>query len=486
MRYLPVHWSEGMFLRPQHFQAADRYWNELIHTSQRWDCYYNHGVQSIEISSEALTNYQVEITSCHARMRDGTLVVLDAGNEPDRVGLKEAFQKESQVLVYLAVPKLSLGRPNTVSGGEPAEVGQADQRFHDSRYAATTLPIPDESAGGNDQEISFRSYNVRLMLSTQDLAGFEVLPVARVKRASEGEATPLLDDDYFPPMLATAAWQPLGLGIVRSIYDVIGEKIEVLSDRAVQRGMTLASQEPGDLEDLMMLTALNQAYGSLGCLAFASGVHPLIAYTELCRIVGQLSIFDASRRAPEVPRYDHDDLARIFKWVRLEIERLIGSRKKLDYEQRFFIGTERGMEAALDTAWLHSGWQCYVGVRADSATEREIRELLQPGKLDWKLGSSQQVDLIFKHGIPGVTLKALDQPPRALPPRQGWVFYELRRDPDNAAWKDVLATQTLAMRFTEELISNLSELKGQRKLEVSAFGKRNTLEFALFAVPTQI
>lgn len=112
MRYLPVHWSEGMFLRPQHFQAADRHWNELIRTSQRWDSYYNHGVQSIEISTEALTNYQVEITSCHARMRDGTLVVLDAGNEPDRVGLKEAFKNESEVLVYLAIPKLSLGRPN--------------------------------------------------------------------------------------------------------------------------------------------------------------------------------------------------------------------------------------------------------------------------------------------------------------------------------------------------------------------------------------
>lgn len=475
MRYLPVNWSEGMFLRPQHFQAADRYWTELVQTSQRWDCHYNYGVQSIEISLEALTNYQVEVTLCHARMRDGTLVALDAGNEPDRVGLKEAFEKETEVLVYLAIPKLSLGRPNTATAGESA----------DQRYTAATLPIPDEAAGGNDQEIDFRSHNVRLLLSTQDSAGFEVLPIARIQRASEGEATPQLDDDYFPPMLSTAAWQALGVGVVRGIYDVIGEKIEVLSNRAVERGMTLASQEPGDLEDLMMLTALNQAYGSLGCLAFASGVHPLVAYTELCRIVGQLSVFDLSRRAPEVPRYDHDDLARIFKWVRVQIERLIGSRKKLDYEQRFFIGTDLGMEVALDAGWLHSGWEWYVGVKADAATEREIRELLAPGKLDWKLGSSQQVDLIFKHGIPGVGLKDLDQPPRALPARQGWAFYEVRRDPDSAAWKDVLATQTLAMRLKEDLISNLAELKGHRKLEVSAFGKRNVLEFALFAVPTQ-
>jgi predicted component of type VI protein secretion system len=98
------------------------------------------------------------------------------------------------------------------------------------------------------------------------------------------------------------------------------------------------------------------------------------------------------------------------------------------------------------------------------------------------MGSAQQVDLIFRHGIPGVTLVDLPQPPRALPTRQGWVFYEVRRD--NAAWKDVLAAQNLAIRFKEELISNLAALKGQRKLEVSAQGKRSVLEFALFAVPT--
>src|SRR5688572_28048231 len=29
MKNLPVHWSEGMFLRPHHFQAADRHWAEM-------------------------------------------------------------------------------------------------------------------------------------------------------------------------------------------------------------------------------------------------------------------------------------------------------------------------------------------------------------------------------------------------------------------------------------------------------------------------
>ncbi len=182
--------------------------------------------------------------------------------------------------------------------------------------------------GGNDQELQLRGLNVRLLLSTQELAGYEVLPLARIKRAGEAEPIPALDDDLIPPLLAIDAWPPLALDIVRAIYDMIGAKIEVLSQRVVDRGVTLSSQEPGDLDDLLMLATLNGAVAVLRCLAFASGVHPLVAYTELCRIVGQLSIFGPERQPGEIPAYDHDDLARIFKWARTRIEQLLGGREE--------------------------------------------------------------------------------------------------------------------------------------------------------------
>ena len=110
MRNRPVHWHEGMFLRPQHFQAADRHWEEQIAVSSQWDQAYNYGLRSIELSRDALANYQVQLTGCEARLRDGTLVSFAAGQAPDRVDLKECFATESMVTVYLALPKLALGR----------------------------------------------------------------------------------------------------------------------------------------------------------------------------------------------------------------------------------------------------------------------------------------------------------------------------------------------------------------------------------------
>ena len=62
----------------------------------------------------------------------------------------------------------------------------------------------------------------------------------------------------------------------------------------------------------------------------------------------------------------------------------------------------------------------------------------------------------------------------------GWIYYQVTRG--NAAWNDVLATQTLAMRFTERLITNLDSLQGQKTLEVGHRGKKVPLQFCLFAV----
>ncbi|HEY5312018.1 MAG TPA: type VI secretion system baseplate subunit TssK [Pirellulales bacterium] len=488
MRNLAVHWSEGMFLRPQHFQAADRYWLETLEQSEAWDHAYNYGIRRIELSEEAIANFQVQVNHCQARMKDGTLVSLEAGQEPDRVDLKPSMQTAGQaavdltaafasvevVRVFLAVPKLKIGSVNVAANDDAGK----------QRFIAQRQSLQDESQGGNDQEVGLRRMNVRILLSTDDLSGYEVLPIAQIQRAGERAATPRLDPNYFPPMLAVDAWPALALHIVRAIYDIVGKKIEVLGEQVVNRNIGFESQEPGDLTRLFMLSRLNEASTTLGVLAFASGVHPREAYTELCRLVGQLSVFDLSRRPPEIPRYDHDDLARIFLYIKEKIERLINSVRDYEYEQRFFVGVGLGMQVTLEPKWFNSDWQWYVGVSGGELSETECHELLSAGQLDWKLGSSRQVEILFKHRAEGLQLVPLDRPPRALPAGRDWNYYQVSRQ--DAAWKDVQETQTLAMRLKESLIVNRDKLSGERKLIVASRGRQAVLQFALFAVPTHL
>ena len=475
-----------MFLQPHHFQASDRHWGEVLQTSDQFDHHYNYGIRSVRLSEEAISNNQMQLDACQARFKDGTVLSIEIGQEPDRVDLKQAFDKpgapetidlkqafetEKSVRVYLAIPKLKMGSVNVAQGNE---VGS-------HRFCEEVLSFQDESRGGNDQDIPFRVPSVKLLLSTQDLAGYELLPIAQIERSGEGEASPRIDPNYFPPLLAIDAWSPLSRDIVRAIYDIVGQKLEVLGEQVLNRGITLDTQEPGDLDRVMMLSQLNSGYSTLGVLAFAQGVHPFQAYTELCRLLGMLSIFGPTRRAVDVPPYDHDDLARIFQWVKQEIELRLNAVREFQYEQRFFIGSGLGMQVSLEAKWFNADWNWFVGVSCDELSSKECRELLSAGHLDWKLGSSRQVEILFRHGAEGLRLLPLEQAPRALPTSKNCVFYEVSRG--NAAWKDVQETQTLAMRLKDSLILNRDSLQGERTLQVMYTQKKANLQFALFAVP---
>ena len=486
MRHAQVSWHEGQFLRPHHFQTADRYWNEINRLSGEWSLPANYGIRSFEYSREALANNQFELRSLDARMRDGTIVQLQSGQEPDRVNLggefiqqiapadlAEGFSENSTVTVYVAVPGLKLGRRNVT------DEGGGEARFHDSLQL-----VADEHDGGNDQELRVRHLNVQLRLSTQDLAGYEVLPLVRLQRSGTEQSTPQADADFIPPLLAIDAVPELGKQIVRGVFDVISRKIEVVSQQIRNRGVGFESRHPGDLDRLLMLSRLNEAVAVLRPLAFGSGIHPLTAYIELSRIVGGLAVFAPERIVPELPLYDHENLGKIFQTVKLEIIRLLNTVQEYEYEQRFFTGVGLGLQVSLKSEWFHSDWDWFIGVSKGDLTADEVRQLLSAGQLDWKLGSSRQVEQLFQHRAQGLEIVPLERQIRALPSDQEWLFYDVPRQ-QSPAWKDVQVTETLAMRLKDSLVLNFDQLQGQRSLEVSVRGKRTSLEFALFAVPRQ-
>ncbi|MDX2427095.1 MAG: type VI secretion system baseplate subunit TssK, partial [Xanthomonadales bacterium] len=65
-------WSEGMFLRPQHFQQNDRYLETLIQNRCGPMRPYSWGIEELEIDQEALNLGKIEIAKCKAILPDGT------------------------------------------------------------------------------------------------------------------------------------------------------------------------------------------------------------------------------------------------------------------------------------------------------------------------------------------------------------------------------------------------------------------------------
>jgi type VI secretion system protein ImpJ len=461
-----------MFLRPHHFQTAQRHSLHLANLSEKWDHHYNWGLREVEVDREALGNFRLVIRTLKARLRDGTLVVVPEEGTLPEVELKPAFERADTLTTFLALPVANLGKANVPVNGT-AEA---------ARYLLETQDLEDENTGVNPQPVQVRLLNVKLLLSTQDHAGYEVLPVVQLKKSAL--ATPEVDETYIPPLLACDAWKPLYAGILQEVFDKIGNRMDLLAKQVEARPITFESQGQGEARILAQLRVLNEAYAWLSILPFAQGVHPFPAYLELCRLVGQLAIFGKTFRTPDdLPRYDHDDLGGCFYRVRRLIDDLILNIYEPGYKERPFIGAGLRMQVSLEPSWLESVNEMYVGVQGHAGFSAEdCNQLLtRPGLLDMKIGSSDRVEQIFARAERGLRFTLSSRPPQALPLKPGLTYFQVDRLSQPTEWDQVRRELSLAIRLNENRIAG--KVDGQRKLTIRTSNQLLTLEFTLFVVP---
>lgn len=464
-----VHWHEGMFLRPHHFQAATRYAADVTRLQVQWDNHYSWGLRSIDIDEEALRNSRFVVHRLRGRLRDGSVISIPDDGPLAPLDLKPALEGRNEISVALAVPDVQLGRPNA---------GTVDEGARYRVYTAEKLA--DENTGQSERALQFRSLNYKLMTGDQDPAGFQVMRLAVVAKSPKAEALPELSEAYIPPILGCDGWRILVERILNPIYDRIGQLVKQRAEQIRSRSITFDSPSPGDRQLLEGLRVLNGAYSYLGITQFAEGRHPLPAYADLARLVGELSIFGKEHEPPSLPRYDHDDLGKCFWTVKRYIDELLNQGSfDLGYIEQPFYGSGLRIEGDIKSEWLAPAWQMFVGVKAPLRAEDCIN--LLTGKLDMKIGSADRVDEIFRMGQRGLVFRFAQRPPRALPSYQDLTYFQIDRAVQPEEWKKVQDTLRMAVRVNERLFAG--NIEGQRTVSINADGKTIPMTFTLYVVP---
>lgn len=456
----PVHWHEGMFLMPHHFQAAERFTLERIRESEDWHHPHDWGLKSVRFDDEAIANGSLVIRACQARFKDGSTVTVPDEVSLDPLDLRPALASSPEVIVHLAVPTLLTGRSNIVP-----------HRMADGpRFFVSAVEWADENTGSDEESLEFRSVHARL-LTDADITGYETLPVARIRRSPATDSL-TIDPAFIPPILGMDAWPSLHEGVL-GLHQHLRAWITQEADQLVGRKVSFDNQVLGDSERIMRLASANTAYSALQAVLATRGLHPSGLYQELCRLVGQLSIFSETRRPIELPTYDHDNIGPPFAQVMAEIRRLLPGGTPT-FEKRYFQLEHKSFQVHLDPEWTLDTSRLYLGVETTELTDAECDELMKA--TDWKLASAEQVSQVFVNRHEGLKMKPLNRIPPALP--AGVVYFEIDRSP--AYWGDVVRTRTLGLRFRLEGI----RFRGVQMLTLVSPRTQRTvnLQFAVYHI----
>jgi len=425
-----VVWSEGMFLRPQHFQQQERYIESYIQRAATSSTGFFWGFSALEIDPNALKQGMIVVKRAKGLMPDGTPFDL---NEDKIQPLAFDFPPSAKdIRVCLVLPSLREGAESVIYDENATST---------ARFKAEAFEIGDGNASGaKEAEIQVGRPRFQLKLETGVPHGWTAMGLVKVvERQTNNELR--LDQGYIPPMLHCGAQENLS-GFVHEVLGLLKQRGEVLSGRLSAGG----SGGISEVGDFLLLTFINRWLPLIQHLARIDLLHPERLYANLLCLGGELGSFSAeNRRAPEYPFYVHDDLQSAFTPLMNDLRKALAivlDQKvvRIELETRKF-----GIRiAVIPDRTLISQASFVLAMNADMPPEKVQAQF--PAQT--KIGPVEKIRDLINLQLPGVALRPLPVAPRELPFHAGFSYFEI--DTRHELWKEMEKSAAMAMHIAGE------------------------------------
>jgi type VI secretion system protein ImpJ len=440
-----VVWTEGLFLTPHLFQQADRYHENLLHFRLKPLTPFYWGVSELEIDREGLPNGLFTLRRCSGVMADGLPVQIpEQDNAPETRSVKSLFAPSAESLdVYLAIP---VNRTDSLN----FHVGNG-ATSHATRYRMEMAHVNDETTEGNEVEIPLANKNFQIIFGGESLEGKIWIKIAELGRTATGDIT--LKDVYVPPAISLTGSATL-MAILHRILEMLSAKSSALS----QQRRHIAEFGASDIANFWLLHTVNSYVPVLSHYYLVSKHHPEQLYLILAQLAGELSTFALGADPRELPRYDHENLARTFSEIEARIRFLLETVIPTKYviiplektPQLWHLGHIHD-DRLLKTA------QFYLAANAQVAANRLISDV--PAKA--KLSSPDEINAIIGRAVPGVELTYEAVPPTTIPVKPGFKYYHLHTS--GRWWDTICKAKSIALYLPDEFPDLKVELVAVRE-----------------------
>jgi type VI secretion system protein ImpJ len=431
-------WSEGLFLRPQHFQQQERFIESYVEGRAAAVRTPFWGFTELELERDLLAVGRLGIRRARGIFPDGTPFSMP-DNDPVPAPLEISAQLRNQ-LVYLALPLRKSGV--TLAGPDDPDLAIA-------RYRAREYEARDAISTSNDPaDLQVASLNTRLLPQSEPAADFARIPLAHVVEC-RADGHVVLDDAFIPTVLKVGAAARLAT-FLSELQGLLHQRGDALAARAVATGRGGA----GEIADFLLLQTINRHEPLVIHLAAAGDCHPEELYRLSLQMAGDLSTLTSATRRPAVfPGYRHDSLRATFEPVIQELRTLLSvvlerNAISIPVEQKKF-----GISlATVSDRTLFDNAIFVLAARADLGAE----ELRTRFPMQLKVGSVDQIRDLVNLQLSGVGVQAMAVAPRQIPYHAGFVYFELDRGGE--LWKGLKTSGVIALHQAGDLPGLVLEL----------------------------
>jgi len=437
-----VIWSEGMFLRPQHFQQHTRYLENYVEGRSAVLRSYPWGFKRLQIDRQLLTLGKFGISNAQGVFSDGTPFNIPDDEDTPSLDIPEHTQ---DTVVYLGIPVRRQGAIEADSNDDPHGL---------ARYLSSNYGIRDNNAGfESDAQLQVGKLHVRLLLDNEKLDDYLCIGLARITELRNDNQV-VLDEEYIPTVLNCQA-EPVLSDFIKELQGKLHSRGDALAGRVTASGRGGAAE----IATFLLLQLVNRYEPLLAHLATLEGLHPESLYRLALEIAGELSTFvSESKRPIEFPAYCHDDLQACFAPLIAELRRylsmdVIEVATPIELKKRKF----GFYKATIGDSALLSSASFVLAVNANIPAE-ELRKHF-PNQV--QIGPVETIDNMARHALPGIRLRPLAVAPRQIPFHTGVVYFEL--DTVDEQWQELQTSGAIAMHISADISGLEMELWAIRR-----------------------
>ena len=404
-----VVWSEGLFLRPQHFQQQERHLERYIEGRSRDLRPHSWGFTELDLERDLLAIGKFGLRRAAGVFPDGTPFAMPE-DDPLPAPLEMTSQVRDQKL-FLAIPL----RKESARESDRREQVDGVVRYRSKDFEARDITA-DSNATATLEVAALRS---RLMLASEPHEDFACIPLAHIQECRADRLITL--DERFMPTVLNIQQAPRLATFLTELQGLLHQRGDALAARAVATGRGGAAE----IADFLMLQTVNRYEALVDHYVASRLIHPEDLYRLCLEIAGDLAtLTTSSRRLGKLPGYQHEDLRagydplmaalRASLSVVLEQNAVAIALEK----KRFNISV-----GIVNDKTLFETSAFVLAARADVPAENVRKGM--PAQAT--IASVETIAKLVNDHLPGVPLQPLSVVPRQLPFHAGFAYFELDR-----------------------------------------------------------